>query len=369
MDGYYSRGNFLNISDYVNHEQVDIERPMIYRNLKFLYQKTENVLGKKFRQTNDPRDEIGYGDLRFEYAGIRNTEELKIELPFENMMFERLTTQDVGPNSLTNIVIGQSVQLGDDNITLTPNDSKPILFFNNGLAITSSHPFKVWFSPTDEYSTVSYPYIIGNTNDAILSQVTDTINFGSEIDPWHLSQIENSLYLNYWNNWVETIYSLRQRKFTYTSANLPARYIQELSLNDRIIIGNNRYKINDYSIDITTGKAKFVLFNDIFDYVEPQPFATITTITANAGTKYYGIPINTEGYWHVSLLDEGDGTDWVEVLTPSGTGSTEVVIRVLEKASQLPPDVYNSRLMTINIWQGEGFSTGHAVELTQIGLD
>lgn len=365
IDGYYSRGSMLNISEYVDNTSVLIERPLIYRTLKFLYQKTDNILGKQFRQRKDPsRDEFGYGDLISTFLSIKNTDELKVELPFENMLFERLVVQQPNANAgdLTNIVIGQSATLSDDGTTVSKRQSKPILFFNNGISTNIRYPFKTKFQ--EEYATTPYPYIIGNSNDALLYQITDTINFGSEIDPWHLTQIENSLYLNYWENWVNTIYSLRQRKLTYT-ANLPARFVHELSLNDRILIGDSRFKINDFTVDIPTGKTKLTLFNDIFAYAPPQPVVAITGIEANAGTKYYGIPLNTESSWYVSLIDEGFGTDWIEVLTPSGTGSTEVVIRVLEKASQVPPAVYLSRAMTINIWVG---TEAYSILLTQYGL-
>ena len=83
-----------------------------------------------------------------------------------------------------------------------------------------------------------------------------------EIDPWHRTEITQSLYNNFWSNWIATIYSTKQRKFKFEGY-LPPRYIQELSLNDRLIIGQNRYKISDYTIDLVTGKTTFNLFNDI----------------------------------------------------------------------------------------------------------
>lgn len=359
LNGYYSNGNILDISEYVDNKTVVIDRPLIYKTLKFLYQKTDNVLGKNFRETNDPsKDEVGYGDLRSIYQTIQNKEELKIELPFENMLFERLIKSiTLGDDITTNIIIGQSNTL--ENSVLSPNNSKPILFFNNGLATNTSYPFKIRFGGVvDEdgpgYGTGgtllsnSYSYIIGNTNDAILNQVTDTINFGSEIDPWHLSQVNNSLYLNYWKNWIETVYSLKQRKFRY-NAILPTRYIKELSLNDRIVIGNNRFKISDYSINISTGETVLNLFNDIFEYQPEQPVVSITNISFNAGSKYHSINVNTTKSWVVQKLDEGFGVDWIEVITPNGIGSSEIVIRVLEKATQTPPEVYENRVMTLYI--------------------
>jgi hypothetical protein len=378
LNGYYGSGNQLNISEYIDNKSVDIDRPLIYRTIKFLYQKTDNVTGKNFRITNDPhRDEVGYGDLRTIYPTIENRDELKVELPFENMLFERLVVQEpsVSANTLTNIIIGQSSSLNEDG-TLSKNNSKPIFFFNNGISINPDFPIQTRFGGTIDpdggasygiggtVASVAYPYIIGNTNDEIILQVTDSINWGSEIDPWHLTEVSNSLYLNYWEDWINTIYSLKQRKFTY-SAVLPSRFIRELSLNDKLIIGNNRFKINDYTINLNTRECKFTLFNDIFEYVETPPVVGTTHITANAGTKYYGVNVNTDSSWSVVLEDDGYGTDWVEVTTPSGVGSSEVVFRVLEKASQTPPEVYEPRTMIINILiNGEYYP----ITLIQYGL-
>lgn len=267
LDGYYSDGNVLDITDYVDHEDVGLERFQIYKNIKFKYKKTNNVLGRKFRETYDLlNDEIGYGDLRSSYPLIQDKNDLSVELPFENMLFERMSNLYTG--TLTNIVIGQAINT-DDFRTFNRNNCGPILFFNNGLNKHSDDPVRVKFSD-ETPGTFIYSYNVGNTNDVILNQITDTINFGAEIDPWHLQTISNSLYLNYWSNWVNTIYSLRQRKFVY-EATLPTRFVEELSLNDRLIINDHRYKINDYTINLTTGKTKLNLFTDTYNpYVETE---------------------------------------------------------------------------------------------------
>jgi uncharacterized delta-60 repeat protein len=264
LDSYYSNGKLLNLTNYVNQNEINVERPLIYKNIEFKFQKTNNIAGEKYRKNNDPNDEIGYGDLKSEYSSIETKDELKVELPFENMLFERMTVlqPNASAGSNTNITIGQSISSNDNGVTFSRNNSKPILFFNNGLSNNEEFPFKIKFSNSSAV-TVSYSYLIGNTNDEFIDQVTDTINWGAEVDPWHQQIVANSLYLNYWSNWINTIYSLKQRKFTY-NAILPPRYIEELSLNDRIIIGNNRYKINDYEVDLTTGETKFTLFNDIY---------------------------------------------------------------------------------------------------------
>lgn len=293
LDGFYGDGNVLDITPYIDQKDINIERPLIYKDITFKFQKTNNVNGKKFRQLNDPiNDEIGYGDLKTTYISLDTKTELKVELPFENMMFERLL--DDLTNIQTPITIGQSISVSENSV-ISKNKSKPILFFNNGLSQHSSSPFKVKYSSNTPI-TINYSYNVGNTNDELLDQVTDTINWGAEVDPWHNQVVANSLYLNYWSNWVNTIYDLKQRKFTYEGY-LPPRFIEELSLNDRLIIGNNRYKINDYKINLLDGKTQLTLFNDIFDW---NPYSFPSDFIFNERS------FSPNGWYMTDTIDNGD---------------------------------------------------------------
>ena len=331
LDGYYSDGNILNITDYVNQETVDIQRPQLYKEISFKYEKTNNVLGKKFRENNDfTNDEIGYGDVKSVYANIDDKNKLEIKLPFENMLFERMS--DFNTGEFLNITIGQSITTSDNGKTFSPNNSKGILFFNNGINSHVDSPIQFKFGEEDAID-VMYSYNIGNTNDELLNQVTDTINFNAEIDPWHLTRVDNSLFLNYWSNWVNTIYDLKQRKFTFEGY-LPPRYIEELSLNDRLIIGNNRYKINDYSINLVNGKTKLTLFNDIYDWnaysfpanfvyneraFTPNGWYMTDTINNGDSAYIYGsfTGYNSSSYGRiVKLLPNGD----IDTTFNTGTG-------------------------------------------------
>jgi hypothetical protein len=181
------------------------------------------------------------------------------------MLFERMlvASPNVNAGDSTNIIIGQSCKLNDDLATLSKNDSKPILFFNNGTVDTTAYPFKYKFDYTTTPQTINSVFNIGNTDNVNINNVTQTINWYTQVDPWHNVNVTESLYNNYWNNWITTIYSIKQRKFNF-KAIVPPRYITELSLNDRLIIGDTRYKINDYTIDLVTGEANLNLFNDIY---------------------------------------------------------------------------------------------------------
>jgi len=259
IDGYYEDGNIIRLDDYVDNTNIDIEPLKIYNKIKFLYDKTNNVLGKKYRQLKDPvLDEIGYGDLRANYNSVEYNNSLEVKIPFDNMLYERL---DNGSTLVpVNFLIGESIQVSDSG-DVSANQSKPIMFFDNGIVSTTPIKFKIGdLSPFSQTKV----RLFGTTDNELLSQVTHTLNFGAEIDPWHNTRIDNSLYLNYWNNWISTIYSTKQRKYTL-DAYLPSILIDRLSLNDRLIISDNRYKINDFTVNLTTGKVNFVLFQDIYD--------------------------------------------------------------------------------------------------------
>jgi hypothetical protein len=366
IDSFYSKGRLINLTDYTNQEGVLIETPDIYKKIEFKYQKTENVAGKRFRDINNFG--VGYGDLVSNF-NINKQNDLKVELPFENMLFERLFDVD---DNLTNIIIGQSISL-NNSLQLSPNNSKPILFYNNGItslvendiAITS--PFKFKFSnetPEDIY----YCYIMGNSNNELIELVNNSINFGSEVDSWHLQEIDLSLYRNYWENWINTVYDRKQRKFKY-KCKLPTRLVNEISLNDRIVIGDTRYKINDFKVNLLDGDTELNLFVDIY-----EPTGVITSdsvfpesIETNAGIKHYDIILTTNKKWTLSLEDTGDNNDWVEIKTPtSGEGITTITIKVNEKVSQPDPQVYNDRELDLRIT----FDDASDIDITikQLGL-
>lgn len=326
LDGYYSDGNILDITDYVDQKEIDIERPLIYRNLLFKYNKNESFPNVEFRKLNDPvSNELGYGDLKAYQPYIENKEELTVELPFDNFIYERMEIlyPTPGYGELTNISIGQSISSDDDGETFTRYNAKPVLFYNNGLANNVSTPFKVKFR--NDLGTVAYSYIIGCSNDELLDQVTNTINFRSEIDSWHLQEIANTLYLNYWSNWIDTIYSLKQRKFTFTNTILPPRFVEELSLNDRLIIGDQRYKINDYTINLTNGETKFTLFRDIYDnYNNPEPEFNGKVFTASGMYLVDFTKADSRGsYWLYGSFATYDGQTATRVIKLNADGTQD----------------------------------------------
>lgn len=266
LDNYYALGNIINMNKVCKIDEVDFKKPDIYTTIKFKYLKTENVLGEKYRKNNDPiNDEIGYGDLRSLY-NLDNKKDLTVELPFENMLFERLvaSTASAYPLETTNILIGQTSKLTESNTLEKNTDCGPILFYNNGTQ--SIGTFSIVFQHGTTTASKSVVYNCGNTDNVDIDLVTNSLNWGAEIDPWHLQVVYPSLYLNYWSRWINFVYDLRQMRWTY-KAILPIRYINEISLNDSLIIGSKRYRIESQTTNLINGETTFELFIDTDVYL------------------------------------------------------------------------------------------------------
>lgn len=345
IDGFYGDGEFLDLTDYVDISNIDYERPLIYKEIDFTFKESNNVNSTTFRRSFG----LGYGDLKARYPQISNKETLKVELPFENMMFERLRLETgTGDGNFTDIYIGQSVSADENSTSVSKNKSGPILFYYNGISSIPQTPIRIKFQNNSSIP-VAYVHNVGNTDDMVLSQVKQAVNWGSENDPWHLTRIDNSLYLNYWNNWINTIYDLKQRKVKLRAI-LPPRIIDRLSLNDRILISGQRYKINDFSVNLTTGETDFNLFKDIYDFSSPPPVVFPTSLLMNAGTKFMSVNINkVNTSWSATVSYSGTESGWITLQQTSGTRPTELVFLVSPKAQQVPPLVFEDRQATINI--------------------
>ena len=58
---------------------------------------------------------------------------------------------------------------------------------------------------------------------------------------------------------------VKSRIFTI-SAFLPTHILTNLKLNDVVVIGNRKYRINKLEVNLNNGKAKLELFNDLGYY-------------------------------------------------------------------------------------------------------
>jgi hypothetical protein len=344
LDSWYLKGNTYDLNKYIDIKDIQVKRPNVKKRIDFLYQKTEAILGKQYFDNN----QIGYGDLKttFNISG----DDLKVESQFENMLFERLARETSGDQ--TDLQVGFAI---DKN--LKPYKGKSFMFYRNGL---ESLDINTYIQP----STLKTKYWHTATEDNIeISQVTNSLNFGSDISTYFFTPIETSLYSNFWKNYIEDLFNRKCRVLSI-SGKMPTYILYKLKMNDRFIIQDRRYKISDLKIDLTTGQFSGEVFTDFstpsdtIDNIIPltvdstlvsvdsteltvdrvSTFSAVYSFVTNGisindyiatrGEENFEVKITANTTWSILKIDTGDGVDWFDVNKTTGDKTNFVRVKV-----------------------------------------
>ena len=247
LDDWYAEGSTREVTEYIDTEEVTIRKPQLYRRINFAYNETEAILGEQYRLQND----VGYGDLRADFTF--DGEEFDVEVGFDHMLFERLSNQDDG--ALTTIGVGKSITR-----ELEPYIGAPLIFYVAG-QIRGTDQFS-YINMSDAEQPKTDFHLVSNVNSDVVTSVTKTLNFGTEVDPYHLQGFATGLYNTYWKDYITDLYDTSRRTFMYRGQ-LPLGLMLALKINDKLTIGERNYIINQMKLNLTTGEAQMELLNDV----------------------------------------------------------------------------------------------------------
>ena len=254
LDDWYAAGADQNFQTYFDITEYVVNRPALYREIQFLYQETDQILGHTYKRIYG----TGYGDLRafFSFDG----DEFNVELPFECPLFERLT--DINTGTLTNVLVYKSItNEANEDGKFNPYLGAPILFYGyfdnydlnaNSVAFVNSDGVTSREVTTAWYANTSNRYASAGASDSIV--------FGSDIDPYHLESVNSNLYNDYWIDYITDLYDKR-RRLIQIEAVLPVGKILTMNLKNAVIWNNEKYIVNNVNLNMTTGKATFELLN------------------------------------------------------------------------------------------------------------
>ena len=247
LDAFYSTFETYDISKYVDVNSSTVNIALPYKQINFNYADYKTYLASVFNQLNNEE----FGEL--EYKGEENLtwvgSDYKIDLPFQKMMYEKLTNQNDG--SSTDIQYGL---MNDDN--LEPYIGKPLIHYVN-LRPNGSTTISFRDSETAHSEVLKY-YIPLNSNG--ISGADQSLHFNAEIDEYALTQNNETLFENYYKNYIQDVFN-EKRRITKLSAYLPLRILLKYSLADRFIITGNKYKINSITTNLQTGESDLELLN------------------------------------------------------------------------------------------------------------
>jgi hypothetical protein len=238
LNYWYASGNVFDITNFTESNSVDVERVKLYKKISFRYQPSESITNKYYLQTG--LKEYGNTEQTYPYDGG----ELNIEVPFENLMFSKYTG--------TNLQVGFAI-----NSSLAPYIPKPCILYSNQNVVVTNPIFLT--DATATFAICNSVQIFGQ--DTNVGGVDYSLNFSPETSTYLGVPIQQSLFATYYFDYLANLFDSKNR-LTSVKAVLPISILTTLKLNDRLIIGNKRYIINDFKTKLTTGETTLNLLND-----------------------------------------------------------------------------------------------------------
>ena len=242
LNEWYSNGLMRDITKYTDIESIEVERIKLYKSIEFKYQDSECMLNKYFLESPTNIDAHGYGNAKIveDFDGG----EYKIESPFENLLHNNF---------------GNGLQVGYClNKELSPYVPKPcLLYMNQKTTFTSGQIF--W----NVLANITAYVPFGQDSNILTTQglIPLTLNFGEEISSFYNVNNPNTLYSLYYQKYLRNLYNPKNRLVKVKTI-LPISLLTQLLLNDRLVIKDKRYLINEMQSDLTTGEVNFTLISD-----------------------------------------------------------------------------------------------------------
>jgi hypothetical protein len=235
LEDWYAKGRLIDVTKHIDVDSIDIERVKLYKKIGFKHEESESFLNKQFYQNNGRQ----YGDLDqvYEYDGG----EYLVQLPFENLLHTKFTGTD--------LQVGYSL---DQNYnTYIP---KPTLLYMNEQKTVS---FYLNNGSTTDHITTYMPF----GQDLVYNGADYTLNFGWDNSSFNLLPVNRNIFNTYYFNYLANLYSDKNR-IVYCKGLFPTAILTSLKLNDRLIIRDKRYIINEIKTNVNTGEVDLVLLLD-----------------------------------------------------------------------------------------------------------
>ena len=262
IENWYSAGTIRDVSKYIISDEINIERVKPYKAITFQYEKCENILATEYLS----RSAVPYGDLK--YTLNNDGEEFEVSLPFENMPFQKFTG--------TTLQVGYSLKHD-----LNQYIPKPVILYDYNTIQSCDFHFN------DGSSTTNVTTYNCFGQDTLISGQINTINFGAQQSTFTDAIETRSLFNNYYLNYLANIFTDKAR-ILKLKAVFPISLLNALKLNDRLIIRDKRYVINQFTTDLTTGEVDLELLNDFrVASTVPDPITYYSFAVSNNNSANY----------------------------------------------------------------------------------
>ena len=249
LDNFYATYNTYDITKYVDVSNSTVNRLPLYNEIEYKFSSPVTFLANEFNDRNNAE----FGSERFKV--VYNDQYIDGEtylttIPFEKVIYERL--QDLADDVYTNSCYGYFVDKDENTVKGSP------LIFYRVLQGQGAKPLYLKnFTDTGYISLANY---VRASN--VKADGSQTLNFDQENDEFNLVYNAESLFSNFHNNYISSVYDYRNR-ITKLEVNLGMSVLSNYKLNDRFVFGRKQYKINSVTSNLTTGKSQIELIEDL----------------------------------------------------------------------------------------------------------
>jgi len=250
LKDYYAQGQLYNFTRYIDFTSNEVERGTLLNQINFNFEEPTTILNSQFKLNTSQ----AYGDedltIKDEDGLLLDGESLEVKVPFEQIIYERLN--DLNDSVQTSVMYG-----GIFNEQIEKVNPAPHLFYNSYQNVTSK-PIAL-IDDTDTRVRLDFLNTPSHTQGFVEPQYS-TI-FSEEFNEWDGNLITNTLYTNYYEDYINSIFNIKRRNFNFTAKNVPFRIMTKLQLNDVIQVLNNYYRIDNYNFNLLNGDVSLKLIN------------------------------------------------------------------------------------------------------------
>lgn len=259
IEEWYNKGEIFDITEYTDLASIEVNRIKLFKTISFEYAQSKSITNRFFANTFYRE----YGNLAsiFDYEGG----EYKINVAFENLLFNKFTN--------TNLQVAYCI---DED--LKPYVPKPVTLYKY-----DSQNVSFYFTDNDATTDEITSYVPFG-QDMIDQGTNYSLNWGSENSSLLEVQILNGLYAVYYKGYIENLYDPKNREITIKTR-LPLSITSQLELNDRVVIRDKRYIINNIKTSLTSGEATMVLINDFRKMIADEVPPLVPPITPDPSSQ------------------------------------------------------------------------------------
>ena len=249
LDDWYALGTNYDITQYTDTNTLKVTKPELYKRISLNYQESDTYEMRNHRLTNGG---LGYGDIRADF--IFDGGELTAASTFEIMRYQKL---DDPSNGIVNFLVGKSIDKEGK-----PYIGQPVIFYSPATLNISAYPIGFVNEAGRTTTPTTQVYLCGNINNRVAADVTQMLTYGLEVDPFHEQSFVQTLYNEFWQDYITDLYSTSRRVYNL-KARFPAKVLAALRMNDKLDIAGRRYVINQVKVNLTTKEATLELLNDV----------------------------------------------------------------------------------------------------------